>query len=372
MLCELQNGEFSPCHQIDFIQNKNHSIPHQQHFRTSRMRVLVSGIRLGIFLIMIYCSCVTAVSRGSEEAVESPTSAWGSGSRSVTAAPKLPSWMAPMKSEEGANSCSKHMHILLFPEERNLMKYLCFGRVRGAPQVLLGGRLSTQGWLPSIHTRVSLAQTRAQLKVIFSSKKKAWKFNMTRLLRPMGSPVCSHRDGGHPLASWLFQEPWGFDLLWLKSGKSPGWGHASLEQGIIPRRMSKRELNVRLWQFLWQSSPVPGLDCTQYKYYYWSFELKRGFVNRFHVHLKAKRVNKCEIKILAELISLNLRLINYRVCNNSLEKSIPQTCKAWRTVRYIAKQQRIMKCPSFPLKINPLSLESKMKRAHGLFLGCLC
>lgn len=38
--------------------------------------------------------------------------------------------------------------------------------------VLLGGKLSTQGWLPSIHTQMSLAQTWAQLEVIFSSKTK--------------------------------------------------------------------------------------------------------------------------------------------------------------------------------------------------------
>lgn len=39
-----------------------------------------------------------------------------------------------------------------------------------------------------------------------------------------------------------------------------------------------------------------------------------GFVNCFHIHLKAKRVNKYEIKILNELIALHY--INYRVCNN--------------------------------------------------------
>lgn len=70
------------------------------------------------------------------------------------------------------------------------------------------------------------------------------------------------------------------------------------------------------------------LDFAQYRFYYLSLELKRGFVNSFPVHLKAERVNKCEIKILTELISLNLSLINYRVRNNSLDKSIPQTCKA--------------------------------------------
>lgn len=38
--------------------------------------------------------------------------------------------------------------------------------------VLLGGRLSSQGWLLSIHTQIPLAQTQAQLEVIFSSKTK--------------------------------------------------------------------------------------------------------------------------------------------------------------------------------------------------------
>lgn len=84
-----------------------------------------------------------------------------------------------------------------------------------------------------------------------------------------------------------------------------------------------------------------------------SLEVKRGFVNSFHFHLQVERVNKCEIKILAELISLNLSLINYRVCNNSLEKSTPQTWKAWRAVRYMAKQQGFMKRPRFPPKIKP-------------------
>lgn len=100
-----------------------------------------------------------------------------------------------------------------------------------------------------------------------------------KIVYPMGCPVCSHRDGGHPLASWLFQEPGGFDLPWLKSGKFPGWGHAPLEQGITSSRMSKRVLNVRLWQFLQHK----GFVFSQDQRYYWSFELKRGFVNRFHV-----------------------------------------------------------------------------------------
>lgn len=158
----------------------------------------------------------------------------------------------------------------------------------------------------------------------------------------MGSQACFHSDGQHPLASWLFQAPGGFDPPWLKSRKPPGGGHVPLDQGIIPRKWSKRVLNARLCQIC----NITAWLCT-------ILELKRGFVNSFHVHLKAERANKCEIKILTELISLNLSLINYRVCNNSLGKSIPQTCKAWRAVRCTAKQQGFIRRPRFPLKINP-------------------
>ena len=170
---------------------------------------------------------------------------------------------------------------------------------------------------------------------------------MMRSLRPVGSHVCFHSDGQHPLASWLFQEPGGLTCR--------DWSQGNLQAEVMYLQTKASSQGGRVkecWMWDHVKFATPRLDCTQYKFYYRSFELKRGFVNSFLVRLKAERVNKCEIKILTELISLNLRLINYRVCNNSLDKSIPQTCKAWRAVRYMAKQQGFIKPPSFPLTIN--------------------
>lgn len=70
--------------------------------------------------------------------------------------------------KRGQTPAPKYMKS--FPQETSRMKYFCFGRVRGAPMVLLGGRLSTQRWLPSIHTWISQGQTQARLEVNFSNK----------------------------------------------------------------------------------------------------------------------------------------------------------------------------------------------------------
>jgi len=80
----------------------------------------------------------------------------------------------------------------------------------------------------------------------------------------------------------------------------------------------------RTWDYV--KFATSRLDCAQYKFHYRSFGLKRGFVNSSRFHSQAERVNKREIKILAELIPLSL--MNYEVHNNSLDKSIPQTRKA--------------------------------------------
>lgn len=151
----------------------------------------------------------------------------------------------------------------------------------------------------------------------------------------------------------------------LEALTCPIWSQGNLQAEVRYLRTKASSQGGRVkerWMWDYVKFAAPWLDCTQYQFYYRSFELKTGFVKSFRVHLKAERVNKCEIKILTELISLNLRLINYRVCNNSLDKSIPQTCKARRAVRYMAKQQGFIKCPSFPLKINPSARKARQNR----------